>query len=76
MPDRERFTMLGDLKIIYKSKAFRAFLIERQRYLQKQVNMYIRQQQYTEAYGELAKYDDLNKLMKRLDEEIKKLEKE
>jgi len=77
MPKNERldkFQALGDLKIIRNSSTFMSFLGERQKFLQKQVNMYIRDQKWTEAYGALAKHDDIDKMIERLDDVIKQLE--
>ena len=74
--DLQRFTELGDLKIIASSRAFHKFLVERSVYLQKKVNTFVREQKFTEAYGELAKLDDIEKLVLVLNNRIKELEKE
>lgn len=73
--DRKEYTDLGELKTIATSGAFRRFLAERKQYLQGQVNTFVREQKWTEAYGALMRLEDIDKLMSRLQQKIIELEK-
>lgn len=67
---------VAELTSILQSKAFRQVLSDRKGYLQKEVNKYVRQQEWTEAFGALSKLDDLDKLMDILTKRTEDLKKE
>lgn len=71
-----KFIDLGELKTIATSGAFKRFLAERKQYLQGQVNTFVEEQKWTEAYGALMRLKDIDKLLKRLQQKISDLEKE
>lgn len=67
---------LTELVQVSESQAFKQFLDKRKEYLQNQVNKHIKQKDLTEAYGALARLDDINCMMDRLKQEIFNLRKE
>ena len=51
-------------------------LIERKKYLQKQVNDFVRSNDTRQAFGALSKLDDMDKLLSVVSLRIEKLKKE
>jgi len=67
---------IAELTDILQSKALRQVLSDRKGYLQNEVNKYVRQQEWTEAFGALSKLDDLDKLMDIVTKRAEDLKKE
>ena len=67
---------LSELVYVSESLAFKEVLKERKEYLQGEVNKFVRGQLWTESFGALSKLDDIDKMMKMVNDKIFKLRKE
>lgn len=65
---------IGELKSVIDSEAFRNILIKHREHLQKQVNAWVRQQNIVNAFGELSKIDDIDKIFDLIELRIKEIE--
>jgi hypothetical protein len=65
-----------ELEQIRQSSIFKSVLSEYKERLQKEANSLIRQQRFTEAYGEVQKFDCLDTIFKHIDNKIEQIEKE
>jgi hypothetical protein len=70
------FAELSELSTIFNSKGFRQLLLTHKEYLQTQVNMFVREQNIIRAYGNLCKYDDIDKIIELVEKRIVDLKKE
>lgn len=76
MANSDNHREIAELTDILQSKALRQVLSDRKGYLQNEVNKYVRQQEWTEAFGALSKLDDLDKLMDIVTKRAEDLKKE
>lgn len=67
---------IGELQGIVSSKLLREVIGLHKDYLQEKINTFVRTQKFTEAYGELCKFDDVDKIIKLLELRIEELKKE
>lgn len=74
MPRENSAFELNDLVNVRNSAGFRNLLLEHKRELQKEVNLMVRSQRFTEAYGELCKLDDVDKIMGLVEKRINELQ--
>lgn len=65
-----------ELEAIKGSGVFKSIITEYKDRLQKEANSLIRQQRFTEAFGEVQKIDCLDTLFKHIDNKIEQIEKE
>lgn len=77
MPNKhiDRITEIGDATEVIKSSALREIMRRRRESLQKEVNRFLREQKFTEAYGALSKLDDLAKTFEMIDKYLIELKK-
>ena len=66
---------IGEIKSILSSRALSKVLQTRKEYLQKKVNEFVRGQEWTKAYGELCKFDDIDQMMEILKMRLEELQK-
>lgn len=67
---------IAELTSVSESRALRNLLSKRKEFLQDQVNSCVRSEKFMEAFGELAKLDDCNKLIDMILLRINTLNKE
>jgi hypothetical protein len=61
---------IQELRSIVQSTAFRAVLAERREYFQKEVNRFVGDQDWMNAYASLKRFEDTNKLIEILEQKI------
>jgi len=79
MPESEKTVGLDNLTILVTTKEWKEYvkiLKDRQIYLQKEVNRFIRTQNLIEAYGMLCKLDDIDKTLQIVVQRLETLRKE
>lgn len=76
MPNSDTYRELTELVGVSESEAFKELLNSRKAYLQSEVNKFIRQKEWTDAYGTLCKLDDVDKTMDMLKKRIFDIRKE
>jgi len=76
MSKHDKTGIIGELTAITTSKSFYLLIEERKNFLQKEVNKFIRAQDWYNAYATVAKIDDLFKLFELAQQRLKKLQTE
>ncbi len=71
----DKIILIGELENILHSKAFYLVLEERKSSLQNEVNSYIKQQDWFNAYATVAKIGDLYKTREMLQKKLEDLKK-
>lgn len=66
---------IGELTSILHSKSFYEIIEERKKYLQGEVNNFVRQENLIKAYGALSKLDDVDQLIKMMAKRLEELNK-
>ena len=76
MRESSRIVDIGELTSIINSRAYRQVLDERREHLQKEANIFIRQQKWMEAFGAILRMDDLAKTLEMLQRKLEDIKKE
>jgi len=66
---------LNELTTILNSKPLRRILEEHKKFLQDKVNNCIREENLILAYANLARLDDIDRILKLIEQEITKIQK-
>jgi hypothetical protein len=64
---------LNDLTSVYTNPSFQHLMKEHRDSLQKEVNILLRAEKFTQAYGELCKMDDVDKILDLVWQRMEKL---
>ena len=72
----DRIADIGELTSIINSRAYRQVLDERREHLQKEANIFIRQQKWMEAFSAITRMDDLSKTLEMLEKKLADIKKE
>ena len=75
MKNKDTTTNIGELTQILHSRTFYELIKKRKVYLQKEINNYVRKQDWFNAYATLGKFDDVDQLVKIATKELEDLQK-
>ena len=73
MPKSNSAFELNDLLTVLNSAGFRNLLDEHKKSLQKEVNLLLGQLKFTEAYGELCRLNDIDRIIGLIENRVNEL---